>query len=214
MIFAPFANLSSRGKKIDYISFSGFTNDATTYTGQTNIEIGTYIVAVHWESAASRSLSSVTFNGAATTNIQTDTYSLNPYIGVSLRHITITGSTNDISITFSNNVTRSGIALWKISGINSITPAAINGAIAGSGTSASLGLSTGFVGGDVGVALITLAVQNSNITWSNATKRYDESVEALANFSGADLVAADPNNINVAANFNSSAYVGISAIWN
>lgn len=213
MNFSPVAFLSSRGKAAQYISFSGFTNDASSYTGSTTVDVGMYVVAIHWESAASRGLSSVTFNGSAATNIQTDTYNLNPYIGVSLHYFRTTQPSNDIVINFSGNVTRSGIALWRMEGLNSITPVSSQGAAAASGTSAALTLSGGFDAGDVGIAVVTLSDQNSNISWSNATKRYDESVESLANFSGADLVALDGNNINVAANFDSSAYVGISAIW-
>jgi len=215
MIFSPVANLSTQGKSSTFIGFSGFTTDASSYSGTTNLEPGFYVITTHLEATANRGFSSLTFNGNAATFLDDTNCTSGPYIRAGMYYINTTQFTTDVILTYTGTVTRGGFAIWKLNGIQNAVPAATNG-VGGCATvtTRSATVSTGFVGGDIGIVAQTNAVQNTNISWTNATERYENSVEALVNFGGADFIPPDGNNYTVTTNFDSSEAVIFAAIWN
>ena len=217
MNFTPFSLFGNKSKKTTFITFSGFTADTNVYSGTSTNGPGLYCLAVQSEASASRSITSVTINGTNANFIVSDSISSSPvFIRANLYWFRTTASSFDIVTTFSGTVLRGGFALWSIENVNSDTPVQIGTSqtIAGGSTTLSTTFSTGFVGSDVGIIVQTNGTQNSNITWTNATERYESTVESLVNFGGADFIVPDGNNYTVTTNFNTSAAVSVGAIWN
>lgn len=215
MIFSPVANLSTQGKSSSFIGFSGFTADASSYSGTTSLEPGFYVITTHLEATTNRGFSSLTFNGVSATFLTDQNCTSGPYIRVGMYYINTTQLTTDIVLTYSGTVARGGFGIWKLNGIQNSVPASYNGAGGcASVTTLNNTVSGGFVGGDIGIIAQTNATQNTNISWTNATERYEENVEALTLFGGADFIPPNGNNYTVTSDFSSTGAVNLIAIWN
>jgi hypothetical protein len=217
MNFTPFSFFGNKSKKTTFITFSGFTADTNVYSGTSTNGPGLYCLAVQSEASASRSITSVTINGTNANFIESNSISSSPiFIRANLYWFRTTASSFDIVATFSGTVLRGGFALWSIENVNSDTPVqtATSSTSSVAVTSLETTFSTLFVGGDVGIIVQTNGTENSNISWTNATERYESTVESLVNFGGADFTVPDGNNYTVTTFFNSSTAIGVGAIWN
>ena len=216
MNFTPFSFFGNKSKKTTFITFSGFTADTNVYSGTSTNGGGLYCLSVQSEATASRSITSVTINGTNANFIANNGIGSPVFIGASLYWFRTTASSFDIVVTFSGNVSRGGFALWSIENVNSDIPVqtATSTTTTGAVTTLNTTFSTGFVGGDIGIIVQTNGTQNSNISWTNATERFESTVESLVNFGGADFIVPDGNNYTVTTNFDTSTAVGVGAIWN
>lgn len=216
MIFSPVAILSQKPKSTTFVTFSGFTTDTSVYSGTCTNGPGLYCLAVQSEASASRSVTSVTINGASANFIADNTIGSPVFIRANLYWFRTTASSFDIVATFSGTVLRGGFALWSIENVNSDIPVqqGTSSSTTADVTSLDTTFSTAFVGGDLGIIVQTNSVQNSSISWTNATERYENTVESLVNFGGADFTLPDGNNYTVTTNFSSSKAIGLGAIWN
>jgi hypothetical protein len=216
MNFTPFSLFGNKSKKTTFITFSGFTADTNVYSGTSTNGPGLYCLAVQSEASASRSVTSVTINGTNANFIADNAIGSPVFIRANLYWFRTNDASFDIVATFSGTVLRGGFALWSIENVNSDTPvnSTTSSTTSGAVTTLNTEFSTGFVGGDVGIIVQTNGTQNSNISWTNATERYESTVESLVNFGGADFIVPDGNNYTVTTNFDSSTAVALGAIWN
>ena len=155
----------------DYVGTGIAVSNLTTYTFN-NIPLGAedptrriYLVTIGIQATGSRTINGVTFNGASTTTLASAGGTAQPF-----RHSVIsapTGSTANISITFSGSTTAGGVALYRV--INQRTELSsvfidntTNSALTNSGASRTMNTETD------GFALMSLTT-NSDISASLAT---------------------------------------------
>jgi hypothetical protein len=215
MNFAPFAfennqPTSQVPRSITFIGNTGFTANASSYSSVVADDPGLLVIGVGWESI-SFGLTSVTVNGNAAT--YTSLPQKNGTIGASLYYYDTTSTSNTIAINFNGSVDRSLISCWLLKGLSSTTPTSIDNVT--SNTTSLQITATDYVNtGALGVVVQSNASQNSVLTWTNATKDYGLSVEALAYFGGAEFTTPSPNNYIVTTNWtggdNAIAYL---ATW-
>ena len=119
MVFTNIVNRPSSGElQYGYVGTGIAVQSQTTYTFN-NIPLGAehptrriYLVTIGINAVGSRTINSVTFNGASPTLLSSAGSTAQPF-----HHSVIsapTGSTADISITFSGSTTAGGVALYKV----------------------------------------------------------------------------------------------------
>lgn len=199
-----------QGRTSTFISYSGYTNNASSYSTVTTSETGLLVIGVGWESN-SFNLSSVTVNGNAATSTGNNTKI--GTIGAGMYYYNTNESSNTIAINFNGSVDRSLISCWLLKGLSSSTPTSTNG-ISGPSKTTLTNTATDYTNsGALGISIQSNSVQNTNITWSGATQDYGTSVEALAFFGGASFITPSPNNYNVVTTFSTSDAVNLLATW-
>jgi hypothetical protein len=172
MVFTNIVNRPSSGAlQYDYVGTGIAVSNQTVYTFN-NIPLGAedptrriYLVAIGIQATGSRTIDSVTFNGASTTTLASAGGTAQPF-----RHSVIsapTGSTANIAITFSGSTTAGGVALYRV--INQQTALSsvfidntTNSAVTNSGATRTMNTEAG------GFALMSLTT-NSDISASLAT---------------------------------------------
>lgn len=204
--------------EITYVTLVGNVTALTTYTF-TNISIGEpglIVVGYHAErtSSTARTFSSATIDGSAATNVVTRAQNGTSSIttGLISRRIT-SGSTATISITFSGSQARCRISIWRINNNNSDTAITTSNNGAASGTGLSITLNS-LPKNAVGIAVQTNGTNNTPMTWTNATERYDSQIGSgtTTHASGADFVTFEPQNITITTSHASSAQaIGLTA---
>ncbi len=219
MIFSPVANLSQR-KNLQYISFSGFTTDASSFTGTTSLEAGNYVIGLHNEGTAGRGTTSVTFKNATYGDVTATEVidQTSQTVATSLYYVTLTNTaTYDIATVLTGTATRFGMSLYKLNGFNSIVPLfSTSSSSTGAGSLSVTTNNTGY-----GIAITSNQSQNASpVNWSitgssdSITENYDEVIESLVCFSGANYYQVDGNNTTSTSTYNTSAAaVLIVAIW-
>jgi hypothetical protein len=172
MVFTNIVNRPlSDGLQYDFVGTGISVSNQTTYTFN-NIPLGAedptrriYLVTIGIQATGSRTINSVTFNGASTTTLASAGGTAQPF-----RHSVIsapTGSTANIVITFSGSTTAGGVALYRV--INQRTELSsvfidntTNSAVTNSGASRTMNTEAG------GFALMSLTT-NQDISASLAT---------------------------------------------
>jgi hypothetical protein len=119
MVFTNIANRPSSGElQYDYVGTGIAVSNQTVYTFN-NIPLGAedptrriYLVTIGIQATGSRTINSVTFNGASPTLLSSAGGTAQPF-----HHSAIsapTGSTANVSITFSGSTTAGGVALYRV----------------------------------------------------------------------------------------------------
>jgi hypothetical protein len=207
---------------ITYVSYSGINISQTTYTFN-GISIGgpgLIAVAIHSESNATRTISSVSING--TTSTIASQITAGPGIGAfttaGVAYLRITGGTTaNISITFSGAMLRAAIGVWRIQNNISDTPVQTQTNSANSGTGLTINF-TSLTTNNVAVCANTVGIETSSVSWTNATVRYNQAIAAGTNtrVSGADFTTTSSGNRTVStSNANSTQPLTlVGVVWN
>lgn len=95
-----------------------------------------------------------------------------------------TGTTADVVVTLPETTARCGIGVWTL---NDGEP---TGQTAQAAVSLTLDLTVATSAGNVVIAVVATSTAGDTFTWSGASERYDQVVEAGFDHSGADAVAA------------------------
>ena len=213
MNFSPVANLSSRGASSNFVGFTGFTNNASSYSATAITDTGLIVIGLHCENISSTSINSVTVNGSTATNARTLAQSR---VTTALFYFRTNSTTNNIVVTYSISQLRAGISVWNVYGTTSDTPISteINYT-----TIAPLTVDLDFTTynpNNVGIVIQSNQVGNDFTTYTGATERYDGDVEVGATFSGADFITPSVyvNPYRVTTTWSSGQGYLIGAIWN
>lgn len=226
MRFAPFGfensqAVTSSTAVLTYITNTGITTDSTSYTF-TNVNVtsaGLVVVAIHSESGSPPStITGVTINGsAATIAVQQrgDLAAPASYATSGIAYGRITGTTATVVVSFGSNQGRCVIGVWRIDSNNSDTPISTNSASAISGTGLSINLSNTSLT-NVGVVAETNGTQNTTVSYTNATVRYNNAIENLSQASGADYTTTSSGTRTITTTFsNSTQPISlVGAVWN
>lgn len=161
----------------EYVDLVQDTSDLTTYTfsnrniGQPSLD-RLVIVLISSKGGAARTLSSVSINGSGATlhvNPAGDWHAT----GIASQIVT-SGTTTNISVTFSGGVLKCAIWVWTLKNYKSATPFATGGVNAGAATNSNVSFNVPANG----IALYcTHADNNTTCTWSNAVDYYNQIVE-------------------------------------
>lgn len=205
---------------VTYVTLVDNATAQTTYTF-TDASIGApglIVVAYHTEVQGStpRTFVSATIGGSAATSVVTraQTGVNSTTTGLISRRIT-SGSTATVSITMSGACLRARIAIWSIN--NNVSDTAFTTASAGAASGTGLSLTLNSVPANaVGMVAQTNGVENTAITWTNATERYDSQIGAGATqASGADFFTTASGNRTITTTHISSsqALSAAAAVW-
>jgi hypothetical protein len=150
---------------------------------------GLIVVMAQSENNNNSSISSITIDGITATQAKIDIY--NGLLVQGIYYAVVTGSTGDVIVNYTNTQQRSGLAVWTITNYNSTTPTFTYGTTVGSSSSLSQP-TTSLAAGSVGVSGWNNTANNSrNVTWINATERFDVDYSASSGEgSGADFTQA------------------------
>jgi hypothetical protein len=221
MNFAPFAFQNSQPTTavLTYVTFSGITTDASSYTF-TNVDVtsaGLVVLAIHSEASNPNSISSVTINGAAATIAiqQTATIPANSNVLTGIAYGRITGTTATVVVNYGNNQGRCLIGVWRINNNNSDTPISTNSSSAILGTTLSINLTNTSLT-NVGVIGETNGTQATTVSFTNATARYNSAVENLSQAAGGDYTTTTSGTRTITTTFsNSTQPITLAgAVWN
>lgn len=174
-----------------YVTYVSNSANQTTYTF-TGTSIGTassdrYVIVAFGASdgTAGRTDSSVTIGGISATKLAGAYFS-----GATTRMAAIymapvpTGTTADIVVTYSGQVSRMGMSVFSATGIQSTTPRdsfTAQGNASGTLWSTSLtGPNNGFI-----IGFLFIQDQDTLISWSGITERHENALESLAKLSSA-----------------------------
>jgi hypothetical protein len=204
---------------IDYITFTSDTASLTTYTFN-NVPIGgsgLIAIVVHSESSASRTIASATINGNAATIASQITQgpSASQFTNTGVIYLRVnSGTTANISVTFSGSVTRMGIGVWRIQNNNSDTPVQTQTASLLTGTGLTITF-TGLTTYSLGVCGQTNGIANP-MTWTNATENYDVQLAALTEMSGANFLTTTTGNRTITTSHSNSTQplTLVGVVWN
>jgi hypothetical protein len=204
---------------IDYITFTSNTASLTTYTFN-NVPIGgdgLIAVVVHSESANNRTISSATINGNAATIASQ--ISQGPaaaqFTNTGVIYLRVTsGTTANISITYSGAVTRMGIGVWRIQNNISDTPIQTRTSSLLTGTGLSITF-TGLTTYSLGVCGQTNGIANPML-WTNATENYDVALASLSEMSGANFLTTTTGDRTITTLHSNSTQplTLVGVVWN
>jgi hypothetical protein len=197
-------------------------NNETTYTFTSqSTGVGLVVVAVSCQSSTQRVLSSATIGGnpatiiTSVTSVGGGSQGTNPVQYALIQGVTTT-STNDISVTWDGQCLNTNCAVWRINDYNSTTPVWSGGTF-NNYQSTGLSLTTSSLNGtNVGIFASVLGANNTPVTWTNATERYDGTIEAgVPSTSGADFSTTTTGTRAVSTSHNNNAFgeVLIGAVW-
>jgi len=175
-----------------YLTSIADGTDATTYSAGVwnTIGLGTaaanrkIVLGLISRGAANQTVSSASIGGqTATSFAHADSSTAGSAADIVVADVP-TGTTGDISITWSGARTRCGTGVWAVYGAGSSTPSA-------TATSAASPVSQSLAIPAKGVAIGCGLVQDNTATgvWANLTERYDSAVET-ARQTGADTTSA------------------------
>jgi hypothetical protein len=189
----------------------------TTYTSGTETTgIGLIVLSVAGSSSASRTSNSLTVGGVSATLIDQESLARGGggNIQNALYYIVTTSATNILSTTWSSTMENTNIAWWRINNFNQTTPI-YNGKTSTTSASTGLSLTTSSLNNNaIGIATSTIG-NDLRITWTNATERYDGSIEAPIAISGADFKTTSVGTRTVSTSHTSTTQgdILIMAVW-
>jgi hypothetical protein len=203
---------------IDYITFTSDTASLTTYTFN-NVPIGgdgLIAITVNNESLALRTISSATINGNAASIASQVSQGPGPSFtntGVIYGRVS-SGTTANISITFSGSLSRCGIGVYRIQNNVSDTPTQSQTASLATGTGLTITF-TGLTTYSLGVCAQTNGIANP-VIWTNATENYDVQLASLTEMSGAYFLTTTSGNRTVSTSHTNSSQplTMVGVVWN
>jgi len=213
-------------KSATFITFSGYTADASAYTMTQTLSAGNYVIVAHYEAGSDRTLNSIQFSGS--TGTSNATISSGGYFNgsfVQMSYINLTNSTTyNITTNYSGTVLRAGIGLYRLNNVNSIVPnldgsigyieSAPGGSSSITGTACCWGAGLGVIIAASTTTAATTATYTTPGRTTNITEDYDSIVESNAGFSSANLYGVDANTTQVRVTFGSSAICNmVSLTW-
>lgn len=206
---------------VTYITYAEYGTSATshTFSGVSIGGPGLIAIVVHAESSSGSSvtISSATIGGIAATIVQ-NAVTGTTIAGIITAEIT-SGTTANVSITFSSPVLRRAIGVWRIQNYSSPTASvSTNAGTAESASAATNSVTLNSVQKDsVYIAGITIGTEGTRVGWTNLTERYDTDVAAsLSAASGGEKTATSTANITVTATFSAAptqATTMVAAAW-
>lgn len=217
------ANKILSNASVTYKTSAVSTSTVSTYTFNLTgtFEAGLCVIAVTAERATdeNRVLSSVTFNtNPANSVVNTPLNGGGGNSLVSAIYAIRLGSTvtnPSIVTTFSNNMTRVGIASWIVQSAKDTPNQIQSSSIAGSSSSISNTLLS--VGSNsVGIAVVTSGLYQTTNTWTNATARVTNRFASGTTGSFADFQGTPIGNYTVTSNSTAGSEDGqilVSATW-
>jgi len=205
-----------------YVNNFTITSALTTYTftvtgSQT---AGLYVIGIIAEngSAQGRTLSSGTFAGNAMTsvvNTKIVTGDDGSLIGALFQYkLTSTTSGPSVGITFSGNMSRANIGVWRIENNTSDTVFDTDTSSTSGTASSRTNTLVGLGSGNVGVAILANGANNTT-AWTNATERYEAFASGTGG-SGADFTTTTSGDRTITATATSGSDDGlvlVSGAW-
>lgn len=159
-------------------------------------------------SGASRTITGVTFSGAAADGSIASGSSTNP--SIIAWKLVPAGATVDIVVTASGDLSRGQLDVATITGALSVTP---NDTDQTTGTGTSASRMVDIIGGGVALYVVSTAVVAAN-TWAGATEEVDTSPGTTMQFSTASLqLLSTASNTATASWSGSGAYSICAASW-
>ena len=204
---------------INYITFTSNTASLTTYTFN-NVPIGgdgLIAITVHSETGANRPISSATINGNAATIASQITQGPGALqftnTGIIYGRVT-SGTTANISVTYTNPVLRCGIGVYRIQNNISDTPTQSQTSSLTSGTGLTITF-TGLTTYSLGVCAQTNGIANP-MTWTNATENYDVQLAAATEMSGANFLTTTSGDRTITTLHSNSTQplTLVGVVWN
>lgn len=165
---------------IPTLTFTDFTGNAGfganyTYTNRSIGGPGLIVFTTHSEGSNNATLSGLTCNGIPATIHETEIIGLSGnYITNSIASVRITsGSTADITVSYTNQMDRMGIGIFRIENNLSDIPISFNSVSANSGTTLSMDLTGLTTNTNLGVVCETVSDWNAtNTFYTGATRNY------------------------------------------
>ena len=204
---------------ITYQTFVSNTASQTSYTftGVTIGGSGLIAISVHSEASTPRTISSATINGNAATIASQITQGTGQSTNTGIIYLRVTsGTTADISITFTGAVLRCGIGVWRIENNISDTPLQSQTVGANSGTGLTITF-TGLTSNNAGVCSQTNGSDNTPLTWTNATENYDVATgSGQTQMSGGNFLTTSSGDrvISTSHSNSSQPLTLIGVVWN
>jgi len=208
-----------------FITFTSDTASATSYTFN-DVPIGgsgLIVVSTHAEGTSGITLTDVSINGVSATIVSqinagnTPPIAINTNTGLVYLRVS-SGTTANITITYSSSVSRCGIGVWRIENNISDTPIQSQSDALNQGTGLTITF-TGLSTNNIGICAQTSGSPTAGIppiTWTNATENYD----AWFGFdtfriSGADFITTSAGNRTVSTSHGTSGNIGlVGVVWN
>lgn len=156
-------------------------------------------------SGSTRTISGVTVAGVSATEL-IDYVSNTSNCGMYIAHVP-TGTTGNVSVTFSGSMVRAGVGIWAITGLNSATPIDV-------AQSNTLSVSIDVVSGGVAAA-VGYNHSTSTQTWTGLDKDFQVNITDNVNAAvgGASFqVSADQLNRNVTMNVSNKDLPALCAV--
>lgn len=200
--------LRAVSKKVT-VSYIGFTDTPSSFS---NVNIGgpgLIVLGISAESSASNTVTSVTVNSITATSVQNNQYFGVNYTTVAIFQAVVTsGSTANISISWSGTPTRARLAVWRLQNYSNST--AISSGITGTTGGSSLSLT--LTGMQEGAGVIGVLTSGSDVltSWTNLTENYDSTISGSSgsvatSASGASTVTTSSSNLAITATVSPSA---------
>jgi hypothetical protein len=204
---------------IDYITFTSNTASLTTYTFN-DVPIGgdgLIAITIHSEAGVNRTITSATINGNAATIASQITQgpSALQFTNTGVIYLRVnSGTTANISVTFSGLVARMGIGVWRIQNNISDTPIQTQTSSLLTGTGLTITF-TGLTTYSLGVCGQTNGIANPML-WTNATENYDVQLATLSEMSGANFLTTTTGNRTVSTLHQNSSQplTLVGVVWN
>jgi hypothetical protein len=178
---------------------------------------GLIVVMVQGENNNSGTIDNVTIGGVVATQAILNSYNFggSNRLVHGIYYRVVTGSTGTVKVNFTTANNAYGLSVFTITNYNSSTPTYTFGV--GSAATTSLSeTTTSLSAGSVGVTgLMNSIASGKNITWTNATERFDIGYSTVSQGSGADFTQATTGTrtITVSGLANSGSNVWQIATW-
>jgi hypothetical protein len=160
-------------------------------------------------SGGNRTISSISIGGTNGT-IATDNTAVNGCAGIAYR--AVTAGAQNVTITFSGNVSRCTCAVWLITGVTDTPADTDRGYVFASAT--SFGITLDFPsGGGIAVYVGTTNASTTDMTWPAASTDYENNPEAgRAEYAHKELLVVSAGDVEtVACGSSTRAWAG--AVW-
>jgi hypothetical protein len=209
--YIPLLGAVNRVPQVAYLDSADSTSSLTTYTftlSTLGVDVPDRYIVIGFfgrASTSARSLSSLTVGGSSTTSVvstSTTSGGFNTTVGLRIVSLPTVPGNNDVVVTWSAGMIRSGVVAWRLAGLQSSTAVATDTTI--NTDPAAMTLASLLVG-DAALAMV-YDHDTGNVAWTGLTEDADQTY-----ISGASGIVAADGSLNVSANITGSLYSGSAA---
>jgi len=199
---------------ISYLDKYTDSSDLTEYTfsdislGSPNSDRYIVVSAFSRKAGATFTLSSITIGGVSATITKqvTNTITNSDAVAIAIANVP-EGTTGNIVVTWSTEVLRCAIGVWRITGLDSVTALDSDSSVANAPT---CNLNVG-IGPVIGAAMTAATTTTS---WTNLTENYDANMDSAITYAGASISSTTAEALDLTATFESVVEsAGVFASW-